>query len=496
MDYSAAAVKSDRLIPDDLRHALTAAVAPLEDVPDDRKDWHPGSGGKVLDLVHPSLWPLRYGRSRILSDKRIGLHDALEHSGLGVIIPSPHPFELNWDSWDTWDGIRVPSLSRRFQWLPCDVVVREDGTVKIDSYINNLHPQEHAGLYSVIEQFVEKSLPAWDLIYRWPNEFRSQRITTKNVRPHCAAKAACASYYICVPYSRPLNEGEAPREDSEPDDDRYGETERGILDYRWFRETHKIRLPDIHDPHDTPYIKVDASCVNSSGFFNGAQRLQVIVKLSNIHLTPDNPRYEGGSWHIEGQLNEHICATALFYYESENITDCELAFRTSANSEELWRNINYQQNDEYFLPRTFAIDWNQGTQQEVGSVLTRPGRALFFPNVYQHRVSPFSLADPKKSGHRKILALFLVDPAIPIISTANVPPQQEDWWSRVTGLSVADLIGVLPAELQNMVVENIDFPISEVEAKEMRDELIKERKVMQGATGNVMKNMNWGFCEH
>ena len=30
--------------------------------------------------------------------------------------------------------------------------------------------------------------------------------------------------------------------------------------------------------------------------------LQVIVKLANIELTPEKPRYEGGSWHVEGQL--------------------------------------------------------------------------------------------------------------------------------------------------------------------------------------------------
>ena len=30
--------------------------------------------------------------------------------------------------------------------------------------------------------------------------------------------------------------------------------------------------------------------------------LQIIVKLANIHLTPENPSYEGGSWHVEGQL--------------------------------------------------------------------------------------------------------------------------------------------------------------------------------------------------
>ena len=29
---------------------------------------------------------------------------------------------------------------------------------------------------------------------------------------------------------------------------------------------------------------------------------QAIAKLANIHLTPEKPRYEGGSWHVEGQL--------------------------------------------------------------------------------------------------------------------------------------------------------------------------------------------------
>jgi hypothetical protein len=30
--------------------------------------------------------------------------------------------------------------------------------------------------------------------------------------------------------------------------------------------------------------------------------LQVIVKLANIHLTPEKPNYAGGTWHVEGQL--------------------------------------------------------------------------------------------------------------------------------------------------------------------------------------------------
>lgn len=35
-------------------------------------------------------------------------------------------------------------------------------------------------------------------------------------------------------------------------------------------------------------------------------KLQVIVKLANIRLTPEKPVYEGGSWHVEGQMNENM----------------------------------------------------------------------------------------------------------------------------------------------------------------------------------------------
>lgn len=34
------------------------------------------------------------------------------------------------------------------------------------------------------------------------------------------------------------------------------------------------------------------------------RKLQIIVKLANIHLTPEKPSYGGGSWHVEGQSNE------------------------------------------------------------------------------------------------------------------------------------------------------------------------------------------------
>lgn len=84
--FNADVVKSDTAISVDLRESLKAAVRSLEDVPDIYKDYHPGSDGKVLDLVHPSLFPLIYGRSRVLEDSLIGIHDCTQSCGKGSII--------------------------------------------------------------------------------------------------------------------------------------------------------------------------------------------------------------------------------------------------------------------------------------------------------------------------------------------------------------------------------------------------------------------------
>ncbi|KAF7554625.1 hypothetical protein G7Z17_g2757 [Cylindrodendrum hubeiense] len=488
MDYSACALKSDCLIPDDLREALKSAVAPLENVPVDRKDWHPGSDDRVLDLVHPSLWPLLYGRSRILPDKRINLQNCLEYCGTGLTLPKlPKPPAVD----TLWNPFPVETLSSRFQWLPCDVDLTGDHP-RIDSYINNLHPVRHALLYPVIEKFIEKALPAWDIVYRWPKEFQVQRLFTNRVSIRCSVPEICSKWdtRTCYESSRPPNENEVLMD---LDDDGYPDSEQERLDYQWFKETHPMNLPDPK-PDLNDLVKFDEKDVKTSGFFAGASRIQVIVKLANIHLTPDKPHYDGGSWHIEGQLNEHICSTALYYYDCDNITDCRLDFRTQADEEKLRSNLSYDQGDHDSIYATFGIRNDTNQLQDIGGVLTRPNRMLFFPNIYQHRVSSFELADKTKPGHRKILALFLVDPTVPVISTANVPPQQHDWWAE--SAFPADFRSKLPSEIMDMVVDDMDFPIGEIEAKEIRKELMAERTVLNEQSDTNLEKLQWSFCEH
>jgi hypothetical protein len=81
------------------------------------------------------------------------------------------------------------------------------------------------------------------------------------------------------------------------------------------------------------------------------------------------------------------------------------------------------------MPAVFGLQNESPAVQNIGTVECREGRLIAFPNVLQHCVEPFTLLDPTKHGHRNIIALFLVDPNLRIISTANVPPQRKDWWA-------------------------------------------------------------------
>ncbi|MFF3570608.1 DUF4246 family protein [Nocardia jiangxiensis] len=42
-----------------------------------------------------------------------------------------------------------------------------------------------------------------------------------------------------------------------------------------------------------------------SGCRDRGRRLQLIVKLANIHLTPENSEYSGGTWHVEAMMNDN-----------------------------------------------------------------------------------------------------------------------------------------------------------------------------------------------
>lgn len=110
--------------------------------------------------------------------------------------------------------------------------------------------------------------------------------------------------------------------------------------------------------------------------------------------------------------------------------------------------------------------------QEVGKMVTKQDRCIAFPNIYQHLVSPFRLADTTKPGHRKILVFFLVDPSIRIPSASDVAPQQMSWFRRAVSGTV--LWDRLPTELQDVIIAHTGL-MTEEEANAYRLDLMQER---------------------
>ncbi|KAJ2457420.1 hypothetical protein GGF42_002683, partial [Coemansia sp. RSA 2424] len=116
--------------------------------------------------------------------------------------------------------------------------------------------------------------------------------------------------------------------------------------------------------------------------------------MSNIELTPEKPKYEGGNWHVEAMANERIIATGIYYYDVENIAESSLKFRESVNE-----NLCYQQHDAFGIDSAYEIFDDVYVPiaellQEIGHIEIKSGRCIVFPNIYQHQVSSFRLADP------------------------------------------------------------------------------------------------------
>lgn len=127
--YNGDVVKSDSAIPPDLQAALKAAVDLLEDVPNHLKDWHPGSDDLVLDLVHPSLFPLVYGRSKVLKEGITTLDDCIERCGEGETLPVRSDDSTSGRVRIGRDILSINLYSNKFQWLPCEVdISANDGS--------------------------------------------------------------------------------------------------------------------------------------------------------------------------------------------------------------------------------------------------------------------------------------------------------------------------------------------------------------------------------
>ncbi|KAJ5156925.1 Protein of unknown function DUF4246 [Penicillium canariense] len=159
--------------------------------------------------------------------------------------------------------------------------------------------------------------------------------------------------------------------------------------------------------------------------------LQVIVRVSTVELTPERPLYGGDAHHnIAGILNEHIVATAICYFDMHNIKDAKISFRQETKIDGNDYNVDefMALNQVFDLPESDCDGPFPPAPQTLGSIpISRIGQFLTWPNTLRSKAEPFGLADPSQPGHLRFATLWLVDPHYRVCSTLNVPPQDLGW---------------------------------------------------------------------
>jgi hypothetical protein len=218
--------------------------------------------------------------------------------------------------------------------------------------------------------------------------------------------------------------------------------------------------------------------------------VQMILRLMDIDLSPGKPFYESEDWHVEGRMNERICATAIYAYSVYNTTSASLSFRRRINAEEAMLAKGYIQSPPW-APELYGARSGDPVIQHMGDITLSENRLITYPNTFQTRLLPFELINKSKLGHVKLLILHLVDPNRRMMSTAMVPPQRRDWWAREVRAGNTRF-SRLPTEVWDMIVEMVEYPIGMEEGKKMRREFKTENaRATEKHTKAMMDYLEW-----
>ncbi len=315
---------SDDLVPKNLQDQLNLVVDKM--CKQEKKDYHPGSGKTVRDIVHPSLYCYVDGVSKV---------NASPWSNFNVKNLKK---DYEYGSVDFWGRQYEDS---KYQWLPAEFVVNDEGKVAINSYINNLDKEKYPEAYECIANIFSSFMPAFEQV--------------------------CSTL----------------RNDFYGNDD--AEDVRGV--------ERNIPLRN--------------------------RKLQVVTKIVEYRVNKEE-NFDG-VWHVEGMSHENILATGLYIFKrEENFDGADIDFRRFL--------YPYEGEDLiYSTPQNAHRQTDQmggGDVKPLGRLQTPEGRAIVFPNSHIHKLSNMSSKDGKDAV-RRILVFWLVNPDVPIVSTANVEPQQE-----------------------------------------------------------------------
>ncbi|KAK4867793.1 hypothetical protein LT330_006654 [Penicillium expansum] len=467
--YNGDVTKSDTNIPKSLVGDMVSKFSILEYEEKAMQYFYPGSLHRERDLISMALYPLVYGKTRILTDRILGLDDALRNSGRGEVIPVPKETgitreDIAWRVLSRAD-IKVRPYNRNYQILPSDWELGDDGKWHIATYINNLHPVKHRNLYKLIEEVFNCIVPQWNATLTPLKDMLHSRARIEYHK---------AEYYP-VPKEVAAQAPQIyPREAQSEFDER---TEK------WRMENYRSIQPDAGKfipwavppwlmdklPEDLPSaVRIERGVDLNRDYKE--RGLQVITRLLGIDLTPEDPSFET-DWHVEGTMNEHICAAAFVPYDHTNIIDPFMEFRNIVESDTLGE-IEHDPSDFIWLQQVFGLENGEPAIQYPGSICAKVGRVIMYPSTIQHKFTRFELKDKTKPGYARTVVFYLVDPNIRIISTANIPPQRVDWTKELSpGEGVKE--GLQRLSLENMKSKG-DMPMSLEEALEARVKLLQE----------------------
>ncbi|KAL8763529.1 MAG: hypothetical protein Q9194_007315 [Teloschistes cf. exilis] len=215
--------------------------------------------------------------------------------------------------------------------------------------------------------------------------------------------------------------------------------------------------------------------------------VQMVLQVREIDLTPDHPKCDSQEWHVQGQTNERICATASYIYSISNISSSStsnspptLSFRRKIFPEEAIA-AKGEIRSPPFLPEIYGAKHGEPIIQRLGDVALRENRVVVWPNVFPTKVNPFELEEKSKEGRLSMLTLHLIDHNRRIMSTAMVPCQRRDWWAE----AVRHIIDSMGEDA---------YPMSMLEGKRIRRQFLKERKEFRMKHTEAMEGYEeWDF---
>ncbi|KAJ7293978.1 hypothetical protein C8J57DRAFT_1270505 [Mycena rebaudengoi] len=511
---------SDGLVPVELHRELVFhldALAKREPL-----DFHPGSHGKIQDIIHPSLYPFVLGES-VVTDLSKSSTLPLEKFSTEVEVDNRHGPD---------------TFTSRYSWIPSVFAVSQDGKdVQIQSYINGLGPREQfPRLYRLIEKIFLLSLPHFERTMSFRYQY-SESPAVRRWRERFAARGG-SGIGVDTPSIKRSRWDSILRSQAE---EKVSEAQE---EFSSFKET-------INPIQETPSTTTSA--------FAG-RNLKIIVKVAHYHLKAGQT-YDSSTWHMEGMPHERIVAGCIYYYDTDTaIVDEGLDLRRGRDAdvdfppiEEFYHEAfdvrfrpedasdvddyedDYNENQESTsdYPSDWDTEYSTGYLSpyiKLGSVPTTnfvgsggtTGRILSFPNWIQHRVGHLSVSENAPEDYiakRKILCFFLVDDdedhftsedkeyhGIKYINLTNQVLTSSDipYQGRMTNFRTLrillpfvcrTLIGqTLPPELVQRILDSGDWGYTREEAEQHRRGLMRDRAI--GAVVGENHRLDYSLCEH